>query len=344
MTALTDRWTLAGLELPNRVALAPLAGIGNWFVRLQARRYGAGLVYSEMVSSFAVHYRNERTCRELLRIDERERAGGPVAIQLFGAEPDVMRSAAASVAALGVDLIDINMGCPVPKVCRTGAGAALLDDHDRAVALARAAREGSGLPVTVKLRSGRRFGERDGFRLAHRLVDEAGVAAIGFHPRVAAVAHGGVPDYKLAAELVRTLAAPVVLSGGLQSANAATEAFAATGAAAVMVARGALGNPWIFEELLGLRSQPPDRAEVLDELDWVIAQAVDHLGEDRAGRYLRRFYPWYVDRLGLERADARRLQRALQQADSFSAVRALLIGAPAAVPINASGEVTPVAA
>jgi tRNA-dihydrouridine synthase len=111
-----------------------------------------------------------------------------------------------------------------------------------------------------------------------------------------------------------------------------------------MVARGALGNPWIFEELLGLRSQPPDRAEVLDELDWVIAQAVDHLGEDRAGRYLRRFYPWYVDRLGLERADARRLQRALQQADSFSAVRALLIGAPAAVPINASGEVTPVAA
>jgi tRNA-dihydrouridine synthase B len=93
MPALTDRWTLDGLELPNRVALAPLAGIGNWFVRLQARRYGAGLVVSEMVSSCAVHYRNERTWRELLRIDERERVGGPVAIQLFGSDPDMTRSA-----------------------------------------------------------------------------------------------------------------------------------------------------------------------------------------------------------------------------------------------------------
>ena len=168
--SLTDRFTLGGIELPNRVALAPLAGIGNWFVRLQARRYGAGLVVSEMVSSFAVHYRNERTCRELLRIDPREHEGGAVSIQLFGADPDVMRSAAASVAAAGADLIDINMGCPVPKVCRTGAGAALLADPDRAVAVARAAVEGSGLPVTVKLRSGWRAGETDGVALAHRLV------------------------------------------------------------------------------------------------------------------------------------------------------------------------------
>ncbi|HXR14060.1 MAG TPA: tRNA-dihydrouridine synthase, partial [Solirubrobacteraceae bacterium] len=99
MPALTDPITLGGLALPNRVVLAPLAGIGNWFVRLQARRFGAGLVVSEMVSSFAVHYRNAKTCRELLRIDPRERVGGPVSIQLFGADPDVMRSAAASVAA-----------------------------------------------------------------------------------------------------------------------------------------------------------------------------------------------------------------------------------------------------
>jgi len=146
--ALTDRLTLGGIELPNRLALAPLAGIGSWFVRLQARRYGAGLVFSEMVSSFAVHYRNEKTCRELLRIDPREHDGGAVAIQLFGADPDVMRSAAAAVAAAGADLIDINMGCPVPKVCRTGAGAPLLADPARAVAVARAAVEGGGLPAT----------------------------------------------------------------------------------------------------------------------------------------------------------------------------------------------------
>jgi tRNA-dihydrouridine synthase B len=322
--ALTDSWTLDGLELPNRVALAPLAGIGNWFVRLQARRYGAGLVVSEMVSSCAVDYRNERTWRELLRIDERERAGGPVAIQLFGSDPEMTRSAAAHVAALGADLIDLNMGCPVPKVCKTGAGAALLDDRDRAVAVARAAREGSGLPVTVKLRSGRRAGETSGVLLAHRLVAEAGVSAIGFHPRSALAGHRGTPDYSLAAELVRTLDAPVILSGGLHTAQATRDAFDATGASAVMLARGALGNPWLFEELLGRRSAPPSDKEVLRELDWVIARASEHLGTPRATRYLRRFYPWYMERLALERGPARRLSAAVQQAESFARVRELL--------------------
>jgi tRNA-dihydrouridine synthase B len=327
MPALTDRFTLGGVELPNRVALAPLAGIGSWFVRLQARRYGAGLVVSEMVSSFAVHYRNERTCRELLRIDPREREGGAVSIQLFGADPQIMRSAAATVAAAGADLIDINMGCPVPKVCRTGAGAALLADGDRAVAVARAAVAGSGLPVTVKLRSGWHAGELDGIALARRLVDEAGVAAITLHPRPATVAHRGRPDYALAAELVRTLDAPVLLSGGLDSADAVREAYEQTGVAAVMLARGSLGNPWLFEEVLGLREGRPSADEVLAELDWVIGCAIEHLGVARAGRYLRRFYPWYVERLGLPAARTRALQSRLQQVESFGLVRELLEGA-----------------
>jgi len=322
--ALTDRLTLGGIELPNRLALAPLAGIGSWFVRLQARRHGAGLVFSEMVSSFAVHYRNEKTCRELLRIDPREHEGGAVAIQLFGADPDVMRSAAATVAAAGADLIDINMGCPVPKVCRTGAGAALLADPARAVAVARAAVEGGGLPVTVKLRSGWRAGETDGVALAHRLVADAGVAAIALHPRPATVAHRGNPDYALAAELVRTLDAPVILSGGLQNAEAVREAYRQTGAAGVMLARGALGNPWLFEELLGLREGEPSRGEVLTELDWVIGCAGEHLGIERAGRYLRRFYPWYVERLALEPPRARALSASLQRVESFELVRELL--------------------
>src|SRR5256714_4799737 len=147
---LTAPFRIGHVEISNRVLLAPLAGIGNWFVRVQARRHGAGLAVSEMVSSFGVHHRNERTLHELLRIHPEEH---PVSVQLFGHDPDVMRSAAARVAAAGADLIDLNMGCPVPKVCKTGAGAALLNDPDRAVALAIAAREGSGLPVTVKLRS-----------------------------------------------------------------------------------------------------------------------------------------------------------------------------------------------
>src|ERR1700756_5505892 len=172
--SLTDPWYLGGVSIPNRVVLAPLAGIGNWFVRLQAKRHGAGLVVSEMVSSFAVHYRNERTCRELLRIHPEEH---PVAMQLFGHDPDVMESAAERGAAAGADLIDLNMGCPVPKVCKTGAGAALLADPDRAVAVARAAARGSGLPVTVKLRSGQRAGDLSGLEGARRLVFDGGGGA-----------------------------------------------------------------------------------------------------------------------------------------------------------------------
>jgi tRNA-dihydrouridine synthase B len=327
--ALTDPWSLGCLQVKNRVMLAPLAGIGNWFVRLQAKRYGAGMTVSEMVSSHAIHYGNQRTCVEMLRIDPRERAAGPVSIQLFGEDPAMMCSAAARVAQAGADAIDINMGCPVEKVQKTGAGAALLADPDRAVAVARAVVEGAssatgGLPVTVKLRAGLRPGESSGFELAHRLVDQAGIAAIAFHPRSAAVQHKGVPDYELVARLVESLGAPVILSGGLMDAERVREAFHTTGAAAVMLARGALGNPWLFSQLVGARESEPTRAEVLAELDWTIDRAVEHLGEARATRYLRKFYPWYLARLDLDSAAAKRLQAALQSADSLPAARELL--------------------
>jgi tRNA-dihydrouridine synthase B len=341
---LDESWTLGSLRVPNRVLLAPLAGIGNWFVRLQAKRYGAGMAVSEMVSSHAIHHGNEKTCREMLRIDPREHDGGPVSIQLFGEDPAVMREAAAVVVARGADAIDINMGCPVPKVRKTGAGAALLDDPDLAVAVARATVEGArdgasagegvragGVPVTVKLRSGLRPGEESGFELAHRLVAEAGVAAIAFHPRSAAVHHKGTPDYALAARLVESLPAPVILTGGMDDADAAREAFASTGAAAVMLARGALGNPWLFSELLEDPARrhelQPTREQVLAELDWTIERAVEHLGEQRATRYLRKFYPWYVPRLALESPRAKALQESLQSTDTLARARELLDGA-----------------
>ena len=136
MAKLDEQWTLGGHVLPNRLVLAPLAGIGNWFIRLQAKRHGAGLCVSEMVSSFGVKHGDRKTHSEYLRIHADEH---PVSMQLFGHDPEVMRAAAATVAERGADLIDINMGCPVRKVAKTGAGASLLDDPDRAVALARAA-------------------------------------------------------------------------------------------------------------------------------------------------------------------------------------------------------------
>ena len=327
--ALTDRWTLGGVPVANRVVLAPLAGIGNWFVRLQARRYGAGLAVSEMVSSFAIHHHNERTCRELLRIHPDEH---PVSVQLFGHDPEVMASAAETVAEAGADLIDINMGCPVPKVCKTGAGAALLDDPDRAVALARAAARGSGLPVTVKLRPGQRPGEQGGVEVARRLVFEAGIAGLCIHPRHASQRHSGTPDYDLAGRLVQELPVPVLISGGLRTASAARAAFERTGAAAVMLARGSLGNPWLFEELLRGREGQPTREEVLTELDWVIGRAIEHMGAERAGRYLRKFYPWYVERLGGTRA----LQAEVQRAPSPEVVRELLRAAEVGEPAPAA--------
>jgi tRNA-dihydrouridine synthase B len=313
---LTDPFRIGDVEIANRVVLAPLAGIGNWFVRLQARRHGAGLAVSEMVSSFGLHYRNERTLRELLRLHPDEH---PVSVQLFGQDPEVMRSAAAIVAEAGADLIDINMGCPVRKVCKTGAGAALLSDHELAVRLATGAIEGGGIPVTVKLRSGLRQGGREGFDLALRLAD-AGVAAVAFHPRSAATQHKGRPDYDLARELVERIDVPVIISGGLDSPDAARQAYEASGADAVMIARGSLGNPWIFEELTGGRSGEPSRDEIVAELYWVMDRAREHLGPERAARYMRKFYPWYLERLGASREQA----DALQRSDDLDTARALI--------------------
>jgi tRNA-dihydrouridine synthase len=205
-------------------------------------------------------------------------------------------------------------------VCKTGAGAALLAEPDKAVALARAAARGSGLPVTVKLRSGVRPGDLSGIETARRLVDEGGVAGLSIHPRHASQRHSGRPDYELARELVDELPVPVLISGGLQSADRAREAFQSTGAAAVLLARGSLGNPWLFEQLLGRRAAEPSPAEVLDELEWVIERACEHLGTDRATRYLRKFYPWYVERLGGDEA----LQDGLQRAATLVDARTLL--------------------
>ena len=323
---LTSPFRIGPVEVPNRVLLAPLAGIGNWFVRLQARRHGAGMAVSEMVSSFALAHRNRRTVEEMLRVHPDE---GVVSIQLFGSDPEVMRVAAAAAAEAGPAMLDLNMGCPVPKIVKTGAGAALLRDPGRAVALASAAAEASRLPVTVKLRSGIEPGDRSGLELARRLVAEAGVAAIALHPRVARRHHNGRPEYELVRELAASLAGtgvPVILSGGLRNAERARRAYEESGADAVMIARGALGNPWIFAELTGRPSRPRPR-DVLAELRWVLDCAAEHWGVERAARNLRKFYPWYLGRVGITGPRADRFQRT----DRLDDVREML----AALPVRA---------
>jgi tRNA-dihydrouridine synthase B len=199
--------------------------------------------------------------------------------------------------------------------------AALPLNPDTAVAVARAAREGSGLPVTVKLRGSVKPGGVEGLDLAHRLVTEAGVAGISFHPRSAAVRHKGTPDYDLARQLVQELPVPVIVSGGMQGPEHIEWVFEHTGCEAVMLARGALGNPWLFAQVLGERSDEPTPEEILQEWHWVIDRAEEHLGPVRAARYLRKFHPWYVERLGAPKA----IQDALQRAETLDEQRAVLL-------------------
>jgi nifR3 family TIM-barrel protein len=319
---LTAPLRIGDVEISNRVLLAPLAGIGNWFVRLQARRHGAGMAFSEMVSSFALHHRNPRTLREMLVVHPEEH---PVAIQLFGQDPDVMRSAAGVAAGAGAAIVDINMGCPVRKVRRTGAGAELLADPGLAIRIARGAVEGAGgRPVSVKLRSGLEPGDRAGVELAERLVREAGVSAIALHPRPAAVQHKGDPEFGLVRELVGRLegsGVPVIVSGGLGDDERVRRAYLESGADAVMIARGALGNPWIFGRLTGRRGTAPSPDEVVAELMWVIDRAGEHLGA-RAPHYLRKFYPWYLERLRAARGSRERFQRT----ETLDEARALAAG------------------
>lgn len=336
MSSVNQPWSLGGVAVENRVLLAPLAGIGNWFVRLQAKRYGAGLTVSEMISSHGLAYGDKRTRSEFLRLHPDE---GPTSVQLFGADPAIMREAAAMVADAGADLIDLNMGCPVKKVCRTGAGAALLTDPEVALAVARAAGEGSGLPVSVKLRPGIKPGERSGLEVARRLAEEGAVCAIGFHPRHASQQHKGLPDYELAREVVEMLPVPVLLTGGLRTPEKALAAFDATGAAAILLARGSLGNPWIFERVLGERDGLPAFDEVVGEWLWVVDRAAEHFdGDQRAARYLRKFHPWYLERFheidgaSFTRARLNAINQELQRTDSLDAARAVIcaIALPAA--------------
>jgi tRNA-dihydrouridine synthase len=162
----------------------------------------------------------------------------------------------------------------------------------------------------------------EGVELAHRLVEDAGVAGLTFHPRSAAVRHKGTPDYALAARLVAELPVPVIVSGGMEGAEHIRAVFESTGCAAVMLARGALGNPWLFAQVLGTAGGEPTPEQVVEEWDWVLDRAVEHLGPERAARYLRKFHPWYVERLGGGKA----LHVALQQAGTIAEQRALIWG------------------
>jgi tRNA-dihydrouridine synthase B len=293
-------FSIGQVEVPNRVVLAPMAGLTTSAYRRHLKTHGAGLVTTEMVSAYGLCHRNKRT-GDYLTFQPEER---PIAVQLFGDTPEVMASAAELVltrdparGGLIPDVLDINMGCPVRKVMRTGAGAALLADHDRAVAVAAAAvrvADGSRVPVTVKLRSGLRDGDSTAIELAARL-EQVGVAALGVHPRAANQHYHGKADHAITAEIVRKVDIPVVASGDVTSPEAAAAILGTTGAAAVMVARGAAGDPWLLDALLtGEAGVRPPLPEVVADLRALLARVIEEMGPQRAVKWMWRVVGWYL--------------------------------------------------
>jgi nifR3 family TIM-barrel protein len=281
-------WRIGSVEIPTRLVLAPMAGVSVQAFRRQGRRFGAGLVCSEMVSCAGLSHGNERTLG-YLRIARDEH---PLAVQIFGSEPPVMAEAARMVEAAGADIVDINFGCPVRKVTKTGAGAMLLDEPTRAAAIVEAVASAVSVPVTVKLRRGLDNGSRACLNLGPQLV-AAGAASLTLHPRSAQQMYTGEADHALTAELVSLVEVPVVASGDVTSRARAQAVLATTGCAAVMVGRGAQGNPWALREIIDGEAAEPSREEVVAELLLFIRETVRELGA-RATPFLKKFYGWYL--------------------------------------------------
>src|SRR5436305_8264656 len=322
---LRECWWIREVEIPTRLVLAPMAGVSVQAFRRQGRRYGAGLVCSEMVSCAGLEHRNERTLG-YLRVAADEH---PLAIQIFGSDAAVMADAARMVEAAGADLVDVNFGCPVRKVTKTGAGATLLDDPDRACRIVAAMADAVSIPVSVKMRRGLENGSRTCLEVGPRLVG-AGAASLTLHPRSAQQMYTGEADHALTAELVALVDVPVVASGDVTSREKALAVLEQTGAAAVMVARGAQGNPWALREMIEGESFRPTREEVAAELVVFIREAVRELGEKRAVGFLKKFYGWY---LGHGRFPKPFKQELVQLRTTEEVVSRLFAAAPGAAPL-----------
>lgn len=302
-----------------------MAGVSVQAFRRQGRRFGAGLVCSEMVSCAGIEHRNEKTLG-YLRVASDEH---PLAIQIFGSNPDTMAEAARMVEAAGADIVDINFGCPVRKVTKTGAGATLLDDPDLACRIVSSVADAVDLPVSVKMRRGLKNGSRDCLGIGPRLV-AAGASVLTLHPRSAQQMYTGTADHSLTAELVSLVDVPVIASGDITSRARAQAVLATTGAAAVMVGRGAQGNPWALREIVDGDATEPSREEVVAELVLFIRETVRELGERRASGFLKKFYAWYLGRGRFPRP----FKQELVVLDSTEeVVRRLIAAAPGALPL-----------
>ena len=282
------------IKLAAPLALAPMAGITDLPFRLICRRLGCGMTVSEMVSAKGLLYKNVKTT-EMLRIDDGER---PTAIQLFGSVPEELAEAARMVEASGADMIDFNMGCPVPKIVNNGEGSALMKQpqlaHDILAAMVKAVK----IPVTVKFRAGWDDSSRNAVEIA-KAVEAAGVSAVAVHGRTRQQFYEGKADWGIIAEVKQAVKVPVFGNGDIFTVEDGLRMLAETGVDGLMIGRGADGNPWIFRELAAvLRGEERPAAPSLQER---LAQAAEHLdmlidykGEHISVKEMRRHISAYL--------------------------------------------------
>lgn len=290
---------IGNITLENNVFLAPMAGITDKPYRTICRQFGAGMVYSEMVSAKGLYYNDKKTA-SLMNVE----GESPCAIQIFGSEPEIMAEIVPKVMEFKPDIIDINMGCPAPKIVGNGDGSALMKTPELMGRIMRAVSDVSPVPVTAKIRKG---WEEDNSLECAKILEENGASAVAVHGRTRREFYSGKADWDVIKTIKKELAIPVIGNGDIFKAEDALGMFEYTGCDAVMVARGAQGNPWLFaqiNELLNegeIKTVPSPREKLtvaLKHIDMLISDK----GESRGIKEARKHIAWYIK--GLKGASA----------------------------------------
>jgi len=316
---LNKRMNIGTLQLKNNIWLAPMAGITDLPFRTVVRSFGCGLAFTEMISATGLVRRAGKTLRYLATSP----ADRPLGVQLFGCDPETMAEAARIAVGQGADLLDVNMGCPVKKVARTGSGASLMRDPERAAAVLRAVRASSTLPLTVKIRAGWSLRQMNAAEIG-QIAQECGVDAVVLHPRTADQGFGGKSDWDLIADLKQRIRIPVIGSGDIRCAEDAERMLRQTGCDGIMVGRGVLGNPWLMRNILshlsGETAIQPSLAEREETIRRHLTLAIECHGEKVGTRDFRKHLLWYTKGL---RGGAQFRETAGRISDRESAWKAL---------------------
>ncbi len=273
----------------NPFFLAPLAGVTDSPFRRICRQFGAGAVYTEMISAKGLYY-NDKATEKLLLMAEEEK---PVSIQIFGSEPSFMAYAADVLADRGNCMVDINMGCPVPKVVKNGDGSALMKDPWRVYDVVKAVVLKARKPVTVKIRAGWDAAHINAVEVA-KAAEAGGAAAVCVHGRTREQMYSGKADRSVIRQVKEAVSIPVIGNGDIVDVQSAEAMFEETGCDMIMVARGALGNPWLFRSLLEGRDYTPDPAERIEVIKRHFTYLLEEKGEYIGVRSMRKHMGWYV--------------------------------------------------